>query len=119
MFATRDVFLFGAIAAALAGAFTFTYPWARERRRFLVAGVATFLGFVAWNLVISHAKASGLDVDAPVIALSWQDVGSGVLAFAATSLALGSLERAEPAAKVTVTAAIAGLTAMIFDIFVL
>jgi len=119
VFATRDVFLFGAIAGALAGAFTVACPWARERLRFLVAGVATFLGFVAWNLVISHAKASGLDVDAPVIALSWQDAGSGVLAFAATSLALGLLERSEPAGKVALTAAIAGLTAMIFDIFVL
>jgi len=89
MFETRDVLVDGLIAAIFAAAGTLAIPWARVRFRFLVAALTTFLGFVAWNLVISHAKASDLDVDAPVIKLSWQDVGSGVLAFATTSLARG------------------------------
>ena len=61
----------------------------------------------------------GLDIDAPVIALSWQDVGSGVLAFATTALALGLAERHEPAFETTKAAALAGVVAMVFDIFVL
>ena len=120
MFSTSDVLIDGVIAALLAGAVGFgAFPWARQRMRYLVAGLATFLGFIAWNLVISHAKATGLDVDAPVIRLSWQDVGSGVLAFAATSLALGLWERDEPAWRCVTLAAIAGLTAMIYDIWIL
>ena len=119
MFATRDVLGFGAVAGLIAGLSTYALPWARVRGRFFIAAVSTALGFIAWNLVISHARASGLDIDAPVIALSWQDVGSGVLAFAATSLALGVLEPAEPSGQVCLAAAIAGLTAMVFDIFVL
>jgi len=119
VFATRDVLLYGFVAGALAGLFNYALPWARRRWRFFVAAVATALGFIAWNLVISHARATGLDVDAPVIALSWQDVGSGVLAFAATSIALGVIERAEPAGEIVRAAAIGGLVAMVFDIFVL
>lgn len=119
MFSTSDVFIDGLVAGVLAGLVCFALRWARVRLRFLVAGVATFLGFVAWNLVISHAKATGLDVDAPVIALSWQDVGSGVLAFAATALGLGLIERDEKALNITLTAAVAGVVAMVWDIFVL
>jgi hypothetical protein len=103
MFATRDVLLFALVAGLLAA-----------------AGGATAVGFAAWNLVISHANATGLDADAPVIALSWQDVGSGVLAVACTALALGLLtDREEPARRVVGAAAIAGLVAMVFDILVL
>jgi len=54
-----------------------------------------------------------------VIPLSWQDVGSGVGAFLLTAIALGLLDRTEPAGRVVGTAAIAGATAMIFDLFVL
>ena len=119
MFATTDVLLFGAIAGVLAALANYALPWARPRWRWLIAGVATFLGFTAWNLVISHANAAGLDIDAPVVALSWQDVGSGVLAFATTALALGLAERHEPAFETTKAAALAGVVAMVFDIFVL
>ena len=119
MFPTRDVLFYGGVAGVLAGLSTCALPWACRRWRFLVAGIATAFGFIAWNLVISHARATGLDIDAPVIALSWQDVGSGVLALATTSIALGVSEPSEPASKVALSAAIAGLTAMVFDIFVL
>ena len=119
MFATSDVLVNGAIAGILACAVCLALPWARARFRFAVAGGATFLGFIAWNLVISHANAAGLDVDAPVVALSWQDVGSGVLSFAATVLLLGLVERDEKAFDVTLTSALAGIAAMVWDIFVL
>src|ERR687885_82220 len=98
MFAVRDVLLFAVVAGFLAAAVLAAWPWARQRFRFAVAGAATVAGFAAWNLVISHADATGLDVDAPVIALSWQDVGSGVLAFTGSALSLGLVtDRAEPA----------------------
>jgi hypothetical protein len=119
MFTTSEVLLTGFVAALLTAGAAFAYQWARQNLRFAVAAGATFLGFIAWNFVISHARATGLDVDAPVVRLSWQDAGSGILAFCATALALGIYERSEPAGKVTLTAAIAGLVSMIWDIFVL
>nr|ANA08032.1 hypothetical protein 5G4_003 [uncultured bacterium 5G4] len=119
MFETGDVIINGAIAAILAGAVNLAFPWSRQRLRFLVVGVATFLGFIAWNLVISHANATGLDVDSQFLDLSWQDVGSGVLAFAASTLSLGIVEREEPALRCTIAAGVAGVAAMTFDIFVL
>ena len=58
------------------------------------------------------------NVDSPVLGLSLQDVGSGVLAFAATVLALGLLtERAEPARRVVGASAIVGLVTIIVDLF--
>lgn len=120
MFRTQDIVIAAIVAGALAGAALAAWPWARRRGRFAVAGLATILGFIAWNVTLNLANATGFDVDAPVIHLSWQDAGSGVLAFAAAALALGLLAaREEPAGRVVGAAAIAGLVAMVFDIFVL
>jgi hypothetical protein len=119
MFATSDVLIDGLVAGVLAGGFTLALPWARVRLRFVFVAVATFLGFIAWNFVISHAKAYGLDVDSPYLDLSWQDVGSGVLAFASAALMLGVYERDEKAGNVILTAAVSGIVAMVWDIFVL
>jgi hypothetical protein len=85
----------------------------------LVAGVAVAIGWIAWNLSLDAAGADGFNVDAPVVALSGQDAGSGVLGFAAATLALGLWERSEPAGRVVLAALIAGVVAMVFDIFVL
>jgi len=90
-----------------------------SRGRFAVGAFATLAGWTAWNLVLSENDAASLDVDAPVIPLSWQDVGSGVGAFLFTALALGLLDRAEPAGRVVGAAAIAGAVVMVFDLFVL
>lgn len=118
MFRTDSIVIAAIIAGVLAGAALAVWPWARRRGRFVVAGVATVLGFVAWNATLNITNATGFDVDAPIIRLSWQDVGSGVLAFAAAALALGLIAaRDEPARRVVGAAAIAGLVAMVFDIF--
>lgn len=120
MFAVRDVVLFSIVAGVLAAAVLAAWPWARRRGAFAIAGVATALGMMAWNGVLHITDTASLNVDAPVIGLSWQDAGSGVCACAATALALGfGTLRAEPARRVVGVAAIAGLVAMVFDIFVL
>ena len=120
MFSVLEIFIAAAIAGVLAAAALWLWPVARQRSRFVVAGLTTFAGFAAWNLVLVHTNATGMNVDTPVIALSWQDVGSGVLAFAATALTLGLLtDRNKPARRPVGAAAIAGIVAMIFDIFVL
>ncbi len=119
LFSFGEILITGVIASGLVAATQYARPWARRRGRFLVAAAGTLAGWIGWNLVLSENNAASLDVDAPVIALSWQDVGSGVGAFLFTGLALGWLERREPAGHVIATAALAGLVAMIFDIFVL
>lgn len=120
MFSLSDIFISAVIAGVLASAVLWLWPWGRLRNRLTTAGVTTFVGFAAWNLVLRHTNAAGMNVDAPIIALSWQDVGSGVVSFLATALTLGLItERNTPARLPVGAAAIAGLVAMIFDIFVL
>ena len=114
------VVLFGLAAGVLASIVLFGITWARRRGRFAVAGAATAVGFIAWNLILIATNAAGFNVDAPVIPLSWADAGSGIVAFTASALALGlGLERDEPAARVVGAAALAGLAAMLLDLFVL
>ncbi len=120
MFSLSNILISAVIAGILASAVLGLWPWARRRSRLATAGLTTMVGFTAWNLVLSHANAAGMNVDAPLIALSWQDVGSGVVAFLATALVLGLVtERDEPARFPVGAAAVAGLVAMVFDIFVL
>lgn len=120
MFAVRDIVLFSAVAGILAGAALAVRPWARERATFIVAGAAAMLGMMAWNGVLHITDTASLNVDAPVIALSWQDVGSGIWAFTVTALILGLFYRRDtPAQRVVAAAGVAGLVAMVFDIFVL
>jgi hypothetical protein len=94
------------------------WPWARQPRRLATVAVASALGIVAWNISLNVGNAVGFNVDSPLFGLSLQDVGSGVLAFATTALALGLLtDRAEPATRVVGASAIVGLVTMIVDLF--
>jgi hypothetical protein len=119
LFAVRDVFIYAVLAGVAAGVVTMALPWARAAWRFVVCGLCTTAGFIAWNLTLNVTYAKGFDTDAPVIAVSWQDAGSGVLAFVVTALVLAALWRREPAGRVVGAAALAGLTALVVDIFVL
>ena len=120
MFAVRDIVLFSVVAGVLAALVLAAWPWARMSRAFAIAGMTTTLGMMAWNSILLMSDTSSLNVDAPVIGLSWQDVGSGVWAFLATALVLGLIVLPEhPARRVVGAAGIAGLVAMIVDIFVL
>jgi len=50
---------------------------------------------------------------------SWQDAGSGILAFVTSALALTVYEPKESALRIVGSAALAGVVAFVFDIFVL
>jgi len=63
---------------------------------------------------------SVLNIDWPVFPMSWSDVGSGVVAFVATVIALSLLtDRNESASRVVAAAGIAGLLSTLVDLFVL
>ena len=119
LFKTRDIFFFALSAGILASLVLLVLPWSRGLYRWLIAGVATVLGWIGWNLLLNEADASGFDVDAPVVMASWQDAGSGVLAFVLAALALTAYEPKETALRVIGSAAVAGVVAFVFDIFVL
>ena len=122
MFATQDILVFSAFAGVLASAVLWaTWQWARRRRRFLIAGVTTFVGMAAWNFTLNATQAvPNFDVDAPIVRVSWADAGSGVFACLVTALVLGLVtDRSELAYRVVGAAAIAGLVAIGLDLFVL
>jgi hypothetical protein len=120
MFEIRDIVVFALAAGLLAGGALSAWPWARQHARNVVAGIATTVGFAAWNITLNITNATGFNVDAPVIPLSWADVGSGVLSFTVTALVLGLVwDRREPAERVVGAAGIAGAMAILLDLFVL
>lgn len=121
MFLVTDIFLFAFVSGVVVFISAYLWTWSRQHYRFVVASVSTFLGFAAWNVVQSTTGADqALNIDWPVFPLSWSDLGSGVAAFALTAVFLGLLtEREQPAGRVMMTAAMAGVLATLVDLFVL
>jgi hypothetical protein len=118
MYTSSGIVVAALIAAVVASAGMAVWPWSRARGRFLVGGIATAIGFVLWRLVLFSANATNLDVDGPVLGLSFEDVGSGVMAFALMTAVLGAgRERSEPAGRVVAAAAIGGVLAILADRF--
>ena len=119
MYPASVTYVSAVIAGVLVALALAAWPWARKRARFAVAGGATLVGWIAWHLLLNATRATGFDVDAPIIGLSWEDVGSGVVALFATVLVLGlGTEQREEAVQVVGAASIAGLIAMVLDLFV-
>jgi hypothetical protein len=119
MYGVSVTYVSAVVAGVLTAAALAAWPWARSRRRYAVAGVATLLGWIAWHLLLNTTGAVSFDIDAPLIRVSWEDVGSGILAFFATVVVFGlGTDCREPAVRVVGAAAIAGLVAMVLDVFV-
>ena len=94
------------------------WPWARQLRRLATIGLTTAVGIGVWNAALDLTNATALNVDSPVLGLSAQDVGSGVLAFVTTALVLRLVtDRAEPASRVLGAAGIAGVVTILVDLF--
>ena len=99
----------------------FGWKWSKIHFRFAVTALSTFLGYTAWNLLQNATGAdSVLNIDWQFLPVSWSDVGSGVVAFVATIIALGLLtDRDEKAWRVIGAAGIAGLLSTLVDLFFL
>jgi len=94
--------------------------WSRDRRRIAIATAAAVVAFLVWRAALMIANGANLDVDYPVLlGLSFEDIGSGVMAFLFVALALGlGVDRLEPAYRVITTAGLAGAAAILVDRFV-
>ncbi len=118
MYPVAVTYVSALLAGALVAGVLAIWPWARRRGRFAVAGIATLASWIAWHLLLNATRASGFDIDAPIIGLSWEDVGSGVVALFLVALVFGLVtERREAAVRVVGAASIAGLIAMLLDLF--
>ena len=119
MYPASVTYVFAVVAGVLAAAVLAAWPWARLRGRFAIAGVLTLVSWIGWHLLLNATGATGFDVDAPIIGLSWEDVGSGVVSLFLVALLFGLItERREAAVRVVGAASIAGLVAMLLDLFV-
>jgi hypothetical protein len=94
----------------------------RERRPAVLACAAAsaLLGAAGWNAILhaTHADQFFHDAPVPVFPISWQDTGSGVFTVAVAALLLGfGPLRAERARRLAGLAALAGLGALLVDIY--
>jgi len=84
----------------------------------VVIAVAMSLGIIAWNVALNVGNVASLNVDPLFLGLSLQDVGSSVVAFITTALALGLVSGGrEPANRIVVAAAIVGVVTLVVDRF--
>jgi hypothetical protein len=93
----------------------------RERRFsvLLVAGLASAVAPLCWDLILRHTGGDFF-VDAPgvVFPVSFEDLGSGVFATALGALLLGFAPlRAAPGRRVAAAALVCGIAALLVDIY--
>jgi hypothetical protein len=78
------------------------------------------LGPVAWNAILhaTHADQFFHDAPIPLFPISWQDTRSGVFTVAVAAVLLGfGPARADPARRVALQAVLAGLGALLVDVY--
>jgi len=112
---------YGAAVSALAATILIAFA-GRERAPVVLvcAGTGALLGPLAWNAILrtTHADQFFHDAPIPVFPISWQDTGSGVFTVALAALLLGfGPVRAEPARRLVLLAGLAGLGALLVDIY--
>lgn len=86
----------------------------------MVGAIAALAAFLLWRGALIYADGANFDIDYPLLlGLSFEDIGSGVMAFLFTALAFGlGTDRAEPAQLVVKSAALVGAAAILVDRFV-
>lgn len=116
MFQLTNILLSALGSAVLVTIFLCWWKWSRDHFRFAFSSLSTFFGYTAWNLLQNATGADqALNIDWPILPVSWSDIGSGVVAFVVTVITLGMLtERTETAWRVVAASAIAGLLARLW-----
>jgi len=113
--------LYGAaLSALLAGALLALGSGLKRPGAIFVGALAAAAGPIAWNAILRAVNGTEFFVDAPIgfFPVSWQDVGSGVFAVAAACVALGiGPQRNRPGLQLTLYSLLAGLAALIVDVY--
>jgi hypothetical protein len=114
--------IFYGVAVTVIGvaAVTLVAPRWRRLGRFLTAVVGTSVAVLAWQFVLHATHASQFFTDLPFgpFPVSWQDAGSGVVAFAGTALVLAyGTMRKQPASQAASLALAAGAVALLVDVY--
>jgi hypothetical protein len=112
---------YGAALSALLAAVLVGFGVRERRPAVLVCAAASaLLGASGWNAILhaTHADQFFHDAPIPVFPISWQDTGSGVFTIAVAAIVLGfGPVRADPARRLAVRAALAGLGGLLVDIY--
>ena len=86
----------------------------------VAAAVASaFVAPIAWNAILRATDADRFFTDLPirVFPVSWQDTGSGVFTLALATLAIAVVTPQLPARRLALVAGIAGIAALLVDIY--
>ena len=113
-----EILVVSALSAILTlGVVVAVWPRLRDTGQLAALVVGMVVGIVAWNLMLNLTGASAMNVDS-AYRVSGQDVGSGVFALGAASLAVGlAADRDGRADRAVGMAAVAGLVTLIVDLF--
>jgi len=109
-----------ALSAVLAAVLVFFAGRARRPWVVVCAVLGALVGPAAWNAILHATRANQFFHDAPipVFPISWQDTGSGVFTVAVAALLLGfGPLRADPGRRVSLLAVLAGVSALLVDIY--
>ena len=113
--------LYGAALSALLTAALLAFALRPRRLAVIATGaVAAAAGPIAWNAILRAAHGDRFFTDAPlaIFPVSWQDTGSGVFALATAALVLGfGPLRTQPAHRTATCALLAGLAALVVDVY--
>ncbi|WP_318209423.1 MULTISPECIES: hypothetical protein [unclassified Streptomyces] len=113
--------LYGAALSAIVAALLLALALRPRRPAAIIMGaLAAAAGAIAWNGILraAHGDRFFTDASLAVLPVSWQDTGSGVFALAAAALVLGlGPLRAEPARRAVGGALLAGLAALVVDVY--
>ena len=112
---------YGAVLSAIgAGLVCGLATRGRQPAAIIAASLAAAVGPLAWNAILRATHGTSFFVDAPILVfpVSWQDTGSGVFALATAAVLLGAGPlRSAPARRATVLAVLAGLSALVVDVY--
>lgn len=85
-----------------------------------MGSIAAIAAFLVWRGALIVANGANLDIDYPILlGLSFEDIGTGIMAFLFAALAFGlGADRAQPAQFVVRSSALVGGVAILVDRFV-
>jgi hypothetical protein len=113
--------VYGAVLSAVAAAVSVALlVRPRSLAVIITAALGAAVGPAAWNAILNAVHAPGFFTDAPieVFPVSWQDTGSGVFALAAAAVVLGlGPQGGAPGRRVGVTSLLAGVAALVVDVY--